>query len=165
MISFSFSPNKSPADPLQGLIDRYLPLAKIPRKTPEELRSFLLNHVDCAEQGENFMGSYFQKMLRRNTFFCIDNYKTQYQSEEFRYWQYTVQNNEKSQSYYQEIKQEEIYVIIEEKTGYIVCNCHTLLSKLLIEKGIDEADLCEKNDICRAYFSYLDICAGETRPV
>ena len=95
--------------------------------------------------------------MLNNVYHCILNQLPTYDRKDFSFKCFTVTKNEKSRIYYADMKPEEtIYVIFEEKTGYIESNRNILFLELFIEKGIDDMDLSSANDYCKSYFSYLE---------
>ena len=73
---------------------------------------------------------------------------------------YKVLKNDKSQKYYDYLE-DDIYIILEEKTQSLSSNCALLGLELLIERGINKEDIEENNETfidCMNYIKmYLDL--------
>lgn len=118
---------------------------------------YLLTKTDCVSVPETFMGTYFRETLYNNVEHCFLNEAPMYDKGDFVFHCFTVIKNDKSRDYYEEMEPgETIYVVFEEKTGYLESNSNRLFLELFREKGIDEADLAKENDYCKSYMLYLE---------
>ena len=67
---------------------------------------------------------------------------------------YKVLKNDKSQKYYDYLE-DDIYIILEEKTQSLSSNCALLGLELLIERGINKEDIEENNETFIDYMNYI----------
>lgn len=142
---------------LKILKEQYMPYVKTPKHDTAFMIDFLTSKCDCTPQANDFMGEFFFDCMLNNVYHCILNQLPTYDRKDFSFKCFTVTKNEKSRIYYADMEPKEtIYVIFEEKTGYIESNCNILFLELFIEKGIDDMDLSSENDYCKSYFSYLE---------
>ena len=142
---------------LKILKEQYMPYIKKPKHDTAFMIDFLTSKCDCIPQSNDFMGKFFFDSLLSNVYNCFLNQLSVFDKKDFSFKCFTVTKNEKSRIYYADMEpQDTIYVIFEEKTGYIESNCNMLFLELFIEKGIDDIDLSSENNYCKSYFSYLE---------
>ena len=142
---------------LKILKEQYMPYIKKPKHDTAFMIDFLTSKCDCITQSNDFMGKFFFDSLLSNVYNCFLNQLPVFDKKDFSFKCFTVTKNEKSRIYYADMEpQDTIYVIFEEKTGYIESNCNMLFLELFIEKGIDDIDLSSENNYCKSYFSYLE---------
>ena len=142
---------------LKILKEQYMPYVRKPKHDTAFMIDFLTSKCDCTPQANDFMGKFFFDTLLNNVYHCCLNQLSVFERSAFSFKCFTVIKNEKSRIYYADMETDEtIYVIFEEKTGYMESNCNILFLELFIEKGIDDVDLSSENDYCKSYFSYLE---------
>lgn len=132
-------------------------------KTTEELCSLLKQRFSTVEEDLNAINQTFLECNIRTALFAITNDKNLHE-EDLEFLAFRIVRDHKSRDYYYQHDREytgywttEIYVLIERQSGYIYSNCNKLLLELLIAKGIDKADILEKNNKLDAYLSYLHL--------
>ena len=124
-----------------------------------------IKYIDSLESVKNVFDSLNQKynIEITNDNSLIQNIKhsryhsslnIRYQYDELKIMTYKVLKNDKSQKYYDYLE-DDIYIILEEKTQSLSSNCALLGLELLIERGINKEDIEENNETFIDYMNYI----------
>jgi len=122
----------------------------ITKKDVKELRDLFIQEYDC-EPYHYEKDTTFYKILSFNALHCVNNEKLNIPVEKMDFKIYKMIDIEK----YKSNDDMPTYVAFEMNTGYIDSNCNRLFLKLMVEKGINQENIDNFDNLFCEYLEYL----------
>ena len=141
-----------------NILEHYKPMISPKEKNFEELHHWLEVKVDIEEIPLSAFTTAFIKHLDFNAENAITN-AAQLKAADFIFTAYKLLPTKKNETYNAKLngkKEKFIYVILEEKTGYILTNNAKLHLELTIEKGISQNDYDHDTARLMEYISCIE---------
>lgn len=128
-------------------------------KKTSELINFLKTSIDVKEIALNDIPGYAKHSIVYNATHSILNEELQLNPDEMIFFAFLIIKNQRSDKYFQDKYQFEnsIYVVFEERTGYIWSNNNRLFVELELERGISQQEFDTEGILFRSLLSHLAI--------
>lgn len=131
----------------KDILERYKPKECPGRKSFEELQNWIKSRLDIQEIAIQEFSKPFIQHLYFNAFHALTNQRLRLNYDDFSFVAYKLLFTERNEAYNEDFfrranGEEFIYIVLEKRTGYILCNNNQLFLQLKIEQGIaqDEFD-------------------------
>ena len=128
-----------------------------PKKKMEDLLIWLRNSVDVTEIDSSYFSKSFRDHLKHNAVHAVSNYRLQVSEDAMKFAYFKLEQTAKNEEYNRILNNTNepfVYVVFEEKTGYILSNNEQLFFSLIIEQGVNQEDI----DSNSFYFMFYRDC-------
>jgi hypothetical protein len=132
-------------------------------KNTSELINIMKTWVDVKEISLSDMYGYSMQSVIFNAEHCILNEDLQLSPNDMTFYAFEVIENKKSNKYYCDKHQVDkfLYVVFEERTGYVWSNSNLLFVKLELERGVSQNEYDTEGNLFRLVISHLAIAYCE----
>lgn len=146
-------------DRMKQLKDNYGSYVIMPQQSSIDILENLKKTVDCIPQEEDFKGSVFYKMFKKNVIAYLESNMLSFDFP-ISTKQYIIKRNKKSRIYYKIMEEmgddSDIYFIIELHSGFFECSSNRLFQEMYIKGGINEQNYLAEDDTCLSYLTVLE---------